>query len=385
MAAASASCPTSCRASRSPSAPPTSSSSSPQVEGLILHKHGIFTFGEMRARAYERMIELVTRAEERLRTNRKAVFVTAPIAATRSRRLAEVAPILRGACSLPGREDRRRVAAARSSISAASDAILNFVNGAELARYGQAGVVTPDHTIRTKNWPLILPAPEAGKLGRFQARGACRRWPTFVEHYKRLFRAPQRARRRQQEDARPAAARRAGAGPRPVRPRPLAQGRARSPPTSPNARSRPSPTPRRSAASSRSREADMFDMEYWPLEQAKLGAAKRHCRSPARSRSSPAPPAPSAPPTAKAFAAAGAEVALLDLDRDRGAAKARSDRRRRARGRLRRDRRGLGARSVRSGGRAPSAASISWCRMPAPPGRAASARSTRRCCARASN
>jgi rhamnose utilization protein RhaD (predicted bifunctional aldolase and dehydrogenase) len=38
------------------------------------------------------------------------------------------------------------------------------VNGAELARYSQVGVVTPDHTIRTKNWPVIVPAPEAGKL-----------------------------------------------------------------------------------------------------------------------------------------------------------------------------------------------------------------------------
>ena len=54
----------------------------------------------------------------------------------------------------------------------ASDAILNFVNGAELARYSQAGVVTPDHTIRTKNWPLIVPAPEAGKLDGFPRRCA---------------------------------------------------------------------------------------------------------------------------------------------------------------------------------------------------------------------
>jgi rhamnose utilization protein RhaD (predicted bifunctional aldolase and dehydrogenase) len=28
--------------------------------------------------------------------------------------------------------------------------------------------VTPDHTIRTKNWPLIVPAPEAGKLDEWK-------------------------------------------------------------------------------------------------------------------------------------------------------------------------------------------------------------------------
>ncbi len=40
-----------------------------------------------------------------------------------------------------------------------NDAVMNFVNGAEVARYGQAGVVTPDHNIRIKNWPLVVAAP----------------------------------------------------------------------------------------------------------------------------------------------------------------------------------------------------------------------------------
>ena len=43
-----------------------------------------------------------------------------------------------------------------------------FVNGAEVGRYGLAGVITPDHTIRIKNWPLLVPAPEVGKLTDFR-------------------------------------------------------------------------------------------------------------------------------------------------------------------------------------------------------------------------
>src|SRR4051812_10898792 len=71
----------------------------PAVEGLILLKHGIFTFGADAREAYERMIALVTLAEQRLAKNRKAVFATAlplepPLAP------GEVAPILRGAASL---------------------------------------------------------------------------------------------------------------------------------------------------------------------------------------------------------------------------------------------------------------------------------------------
>ena len=46
----------------------------PSVEGLILDKHGIFTFGASAREAYERMIEMVTLAEERLQRGRKAVF-----------------------------------------------------------------------------------------------------------------------------------------------------------------------------------------------------------------------------------------------------------------------------------------------------------------------
>ena len=42
----------------------------PDVEGLILHKHGIFTFGESAREAYERMIEMVSLAESRLRQGR---------------------------------------------------------------------------------------------------------------------------------------------------------------------------------------------------------------------------------------------------------------------------------------------------------------------------
>src|SRR2546421_1962157 len=46
----------------------------PSVRGLILHRHGIFTFGADAREAYERMIGHVTLAEERLKRGRKAVF-----------------------------------------------------------------------------------------------------------------------------------------------------------------------------------------------------------------------------------------------------------------------------------------------------------------------
>jgi NAD(P)-dependent dehydrogenase (short-subunit alcohol dehydrogenase family) len=60
-------------------------------------------------------------------------------------------------------------------------------------------------------------------------------------------------------------------------------------------------------------EADMFDCEYWPLEQAKLGARKEPPLAGQVVAVTGAAGAIGAA-TAKAFAAAGAEVALLDVD-----------------------------------------------------------------------
>src|SRR5437762_8604682 len=118
----------------------------PGVDGLVLVKHGVFSFGDDAREAYERMIAIVNLAEERLERGRKTVFIPAKLPAALAG-VAEIAPVLRGACALsdpavPGNY-KRFVLDFR-----AGRAILNFVNGAELERYGQAGVATPDHTIR---------------------------------------------------------------------------------------------------------------------------------------------------------------------------------------------------------------------------------------------
>ena len=89
----------------------------PKAEGLILHKHGIFTFGETAREAYERMIEMVSLAESRLRQGRPIVFQPRAFEAELAS-VAEVAPLIRGAVALPadkgGEEPTRFVAAFRT-------------------------------------------------------------------------------------------------------------------------------------------------------------------------------------------------------------------------------------------------------------------------------
>nr|HIL74865.1 bifunctional aldolase/short-chain dehydrogenase [Rhodospirillales bacterium] len=118
------------------------------IFGLVLMNHGIFTFGETAKEAYGRMIRLVTLAESELKKNRKNVFKAETILA-KLRPISEIAPIIRGALGPGWVLDFR-----------SNNAIKNFVTGKELARYGTAGPVTPDHVIRTKAKPLILPIPD---------------------------------------------------------------------------------------------------------------------------------------------------------------------------------------------------------------------------------
>jgi len=133
----------------------------PKAEGLVLLQHGIFTMGDTAEQAYGRMIEFVTMAEERLKLQRKTLAQAKLPSNIAS--LPEIAPILRGAVAI---EKHATAGTAKRQLLdfRTNPQILNYVNGAELARYSQVGVVTPDHTIRTKNWPVIVPAPESGKL-----------------------------------------------------------------------------------------------------------------------------------------------------------------------------------------------------------------------------
>jgi rhamnose utilization protein RhaD (predicted bifunctional aldolase and dehydrogenase)/NAD(P)-dependent dehydrogenase (short-subunit alcohol dehydrogenase family) len=138
----------------------------PGCEGLILHKHGLFTFGATARESYARTIALVSRAERTLnRTRRKPPRGKLPKALASS---ADIAPILRGLAALPLARDEGRFT--RFVLDhRGGPRVLDYVNGRELRRYSQRGPVTPDHAIRTKPKPLVLPAPEAGKPGRFAA------------------------------------------------------------------------------------------------------------------------------------------------------------------------------------------------------------------------
>lgn len=117
----------------------------PDAKGLVLLRHGLFTFGETARESYERHIEAVTLAERFLAARRAK---GAPAPGTRDVDLASFGSILRGRI---GEGQRRYIFDLRTTPAARA-----FADHAELASRSQRGVATPDHVIRTKRVPLLL-------------------------------------------------------------------------------------------------------------------------------------------------------------------------------------------------------------------------------------
>jgi len=278
------------------------------VEGMILMQHGIFTFGDSAKQSYERMIEFVTLAEERLAKGRKTL-VAARIP-EKLASVAEIAPILRGACAI-SRDELAGTVKRQILDFRTSPAILAYVNGEDVKRYSQEGVVTPDHTIRTKNWPLLVSAPEAGRLDAWK-KSVEEAVDAFVAHYHAYF-ARNNARtepKKTELDPLPRVVLVPGVGlfgfGASAKDAAIAADIAENTVeviTDAEAIGTYKPIP----------EADMFDVEYWSLEQAKLGKAAEKALARQVAVVTGGGSGIGAA-TAKALARAGAEVAVLDRD-----------------------------------------------------------------------
>ena len=123
----------------------------PDVDGVILVNHGLFTWGDSAKEAYLKHLDLVDTAaayaEERAKGRtifsvREGGVLTAD---ERRRVAAEIAPVIRGL-----------VSRSQSMVLRFDDSpdVMEFVNSAEGASLSQVGPATPDHTLQTKIKPL---------------------------------------------------------------------------------------------------------------------------------------------------------------------------------------------------------------------------------------
>jgi rhamnose utilization protein RhaD (predicted bifunctional aldolase and dehydrogenase) len=276
------------------------------LQGLILINHGIFSFGATARESYERMIDLVDVAE---------AYVEARggpgVGATRGGSIGSACfPVLRGLLAkqttLQGQErwvfDRRDTPEIRA-----------LVDSDKLEDWASRGVATPDHVIRTKRQPLVLSRPGSDLAA--WAGEAAKALHAYVAEYEAYFaaHATRAATPKTSLDPLPRVVAVPGVGL-------IGLGR-----NSGEARVVADVAESWAATLLRAEAigrfvplgaADTFDMEYWSLEQAKLGKSKER---PLERRVALITGGGGAigAAIAKAFAGEGAEVVILDMDAEK--------------------------------------------------------------------
>ncbi len=117
-----------------------------ETVGMVLMNHGVFTFGETARESYDRMIDLVSRAEsflERggaLRVSFPDECASTPDLRAVARLRADISTTFGAPVVLMTHQDRQA---------------LGFAGHPELTELALQGPATPDHVIRTKRVPLI--------------------------------------------------------------------------------------------------------------------------------------------------------------------------------------------------------------------------------------
>ncbi|MBL4901263.1 MAG: bifunctional aldolase/short-chain dehydrogenase [Desulfocapsa sp.] len=127
----------------------------PDIEAIILLNHGIFTFGETGEKAYGKMIHYVTLAEEYI-LSCQTDSPTASSSKPPQLSAELVLPIVRGALTIT---DKSGVKPFYLILRQDQDILGCLQEDNAKLRYS-SGVLTPDHVIRTKNHPLWLDLQE---------------------------------------------------------------------------------------------------------------------------------------------------------------------------------------------------------------------------------
>ena len=126
-----------------------------KVIGLILLKHGIFTFGNSAKESYDRMIKLVSIAEKKLQKIPSKIITkrTSKKKSTIEKKSNLFLPLIRKYLSYKEKDGSytKWILNIRKN-----KRIIQYLNHPKLEKFTQRGPITPDHVIRTKPKPLII-------------------------------------------------------------------------------------------------------------------------------------------------------------------------------------------------------------------------------------
>ena len=127
----------------------------PSIKGIVLGSHGVFTWGETSYECYINSLEVIEEASEFIvkKIKEKGGFfggqkIKSLNKEERLDKAAHLMPILRGLCS----SEKRMIGHFSDS-----EVVMDFINSNDLYRLAPLGTSCPDHFLRTKIQPLVLP------------------------------------------------------------------------------------------------------------------------------------------------------------------------------------------------------------------------------------
>jgi len=135
-------------------------SKNPNINCLILMNHGIFTFADDAKEAYDLMIKYVSKAERAIKKLKSKKIKQIKKFSTKFNPH-EIAPIIRGLLS--ENKDQKFVINYRLNKH-----LKYFMNGKNVRSYSSKGTATPDHVIRVKPFPLIITPKKNSSIDEFK-------------------------------------------------------------------------------------------------------------------------------------------------------------------------------------------------------------------------
>jgi rhamnulose-1-phosphate aldolase/alcohol dehydrogenase len=152
----------------------------PQARGVVLEAHGLFTWGKTSKECYENTLDVINRAAVYIaeKSRGKRAFGserTTPLSAEKRHEMAAaLIPRIRG-----------QISATRPKVGhfVDSEAVLEFVCSEKLEALAALGTSCPDHFLRTKIWPLLIPFdPTKDSIETLSSRV-----PPAIEDYRKRY------------------------------------------------------------------------------------------------------------------------------------------------------------------------------------------------------
>jgi len=135
-------------------------SKNPKINCLILMNHGIFTFSNDAKEAYSLMIKYVSQAERAIKKLKVKKIKQIKNYSTKFS-THDIAPIIRGLSS--NNNDQKFIVNYRLNKD-----LKYFMNGKNVRSYSSKGTATPDHVIRVKPFPLIITPKKNSSISDFK-------------------------------------------------------------------------------------------------------------------------------------------------------------------------------------------------------------------------